>query len=57
MEDNKAWKYNNTIGKLDEHGETFEERRDREVLEYFKSIPCITKRNSEGLTILPDDMR
>lgn len=57
MEDNKAWKYNNTISKLDEHGETFEERRDREVLEYFKSIPCITKRNSRGLTVLPDDMR
>lgn len=53
----RPWYEVNTLNKLDERNETWEEKRDREVLEYFKSIPCITKKTKDGTSILPDDMR
>ncbi len=40
----------------DKPDKTWEERRNREVIENFKSIPCVTKKTKDGTTVLPDDM-
>lgn len=48
------------VGYIDEEGYTvpaadmkdsFKKQRGREVLEYFRGIPYITKRNNKGLII------